>query len=146
MWFQGGADRGDFAPVTDPAKFVEDARPNQSNPVAVHRRATNMLYEGLNEKGSIVVVPSSGVEWMNLGALGGLANLNGGRAASRHVGDNETSPAEALKAKGRCSNQLVIQTSRRASGVGWGKSPRLRQAATSILRSINSESPNSCVR
>jgi regulator of protease activity HflC (stomatin/prohibitin superfamily) len=59
------------------AKFVEAARPYQSNPVAVHLRAMNMLYEGLKEKGSIVVVPSSAVESMNLGAIGGLANLDG---------------------------------------------------------------------
>jgi regulator of protease activity HflC (stomatin/prohibitin superfamily) len=59
------------------AKFVEAARPYQSNPVAVHLRAMNMLYEGLKEKGSIVVVPSSAVESMNLGAIGGLAGLDG---------------------------------------------------------------------
>jgi regulator of protease activity HflC (stomatin/prohibitin superfamily) len=59
------------------AKFVEAARPYQSNPVAVHLRAMNMLYEGLKEKGSIIVVPSSAVDSMNLGALGGLAHLNG---------------------------------------------------------------------
>jgi regulator of protease activity HflC (stomatin/prohibitin superfamily) len=67
------------------AKFVEAARPYQSNPVAVHLRAMNMLYEGLKEKGSIVVVPSSAVESMNLGAIGGLANLDGNGAAPRHV-------------------------------------------------------------
>ena len=57
------------------AKFVEAARPYQNNPVAVHLRAMNMLYEGLREKGSIIVVPSSAVESMNLGAIGGLAGL-----------------------------------------------------------------------
>jgi hypothetical protein len=57
------------------AKFVEAARPYQSNPVAVHLRAMNMLYEGLREKGSIIVVPSSAVESMNLGAIGGLSGL-----------------------------------------------------------------------
>ncbi|HVA48655.1 MAG TPA: slipin family protein [Pirellulales bacterium] len=62
------------------ANFVEAARPYQNNPVAVHLRAMNMLYEGLKEKGSIVVVPSSGVESMNLGALGGLASINVKRA------------------------------------------------------------------
>ena len=67
------------------AKFVEAARPYQNNPVAVHLRAMNMLYEGLKEKGSIVVVPSSGVESMNLGALGGLASINAERALPGHV-------------------------------------------------------------
>jgi hypothetical protein len=45
----------------------------------------NMLYEGLKEKGSIVVVPSSAVESMNLGALGGLASLGSNSAPPRHV-------------------------------------------------------------
>jgi regulator of protease activity HflC (stomatin/prohibitin superfamily) len=75
------------------AKFVEAARPYQNNPVAVHLRAMNMLYEGLKEKGSIVVVPSSGVESMNLGALGGLASINGDRGPSRHESHAESSEA-----------------------------------------------------
>jgi SPFH domain / Band 7 family len=57
------------------AKFVEAAIPYQNNPVAVHLRAMNMLYEGLREKGSIIVVPSSAVESMNLGAIGGLTGM-----------------------------------------------------------------------
>jgi regulator of protease activity HflC (stomatin/prohibitin superfamily) len=56
-------------------KFVEAALPYQGNPVAVHLRAMNMLYEGLKEKGSMIIVPSTAVESMNLGALGGLAAL-----------------------------------------------------------------------
>jgi hypothetical protein len=57
------------------AKFVEAAKPYQNNPVAVHLRAMNMLYEGLKEKGSMIIVPSTAVESMNLGAMGGLAAL-----------------------------------------------------------------------
>jgi regulator of protease activity HflC (stomatin/prohibitin superfamily) len=57
------------------AKFVEAARPYQNNPVAVHLRAMNMLYEGLREKGSMIIVPSTAVESMNLGAIGGLSAL-----------------------------------------------------------------------
>jgi regulator of protease activity HflC (stomatin/prohibitin superfamily) len=68
------------------AKFVEAALPYQNNPVAVHLRAMNMLYEGLREKGSIVVVPSSAVESMNLGAIGGLTNI---------AANGKTPPAEA---------------------------------------------------
>jgi regulator of protease activity HflC (stomatin/prohibitin superfamily) len=76
------------------AKFVEAARPYQCNPVAVHLRAMNMLYEGLKEKGSIVVVPSSAVESMNLGAIGGLASLNGnGAPSSPSIEQPETSAA-----------------------------------------------------
>jgi regulator of protease activity HflC (stomatin/prohibitin superfamily) len=80
------------------AKFVEAARPYQNNPVAVHLRAMNMLYEGLKEKGSIVVVPSSGVESMNLGALGGLASINTERAFSSHVAAAENSAMPVHKA------------------------------------------------
>jgi hypothetical protein len=54
------------------SKFVEAAKPYQNNPVAVHLRAMNMLYEGLKEKGSMIIVPSTAVESMNLGAMGGL--------------------------------------------------------------------------
>jgi len=61
-------------------KFVEAALPYQNNPVAVHLRAMNMLYEGLKEKGSIVVVPSTAVDSMNLGALGGLASVTTAKA------------------------------------------------------------------
>jgi uncharacterized membrane protein YqiK len=57
------------------AKFVEAAKPYQNNPVAVHLRAMNMLYEGLKDKGSMIIVPSTAVETMNLGAIGGLAGL-----------------------------------------------------------------------
>jgi regulator of protease activity HflC (stomatin/prohibitin superfamily) len=56
------------------AKFVEAAKPYENNPVAVHLRAMNMLYEGLKSRGSLIVVPSTAVDSMNLGALGGLAN------------------------------------------------------------------------
>jgi len=40
--------------------------------VALHLRAMNMVYEGLRQKGSMIIVPSTAVETMGLGALGGL--------------------------------------------------------------------------
>lgn len=58
------------------SKFVEAAKPYQNNPVAIHLRAMNMLYEGLKEKGSMVIVPSSAVESMNLGVMGGLSAMS----------------------------------------------------------------------
>jgi regulator of protease activity HflC (stomatin/prohibitin superfamily) len=64
------------------SKFVEAAGPYQNNPVAVHLRAMNMLYEGLKEKGSMIIVPSTAVESMNLGAMGGLASLANGSDSS----------------------------------------------------------------
>ncbi|MCI0343778.1 MAG: slipin family protein [Planctomycetales bacterium] len=68
------------------AKFVEAAEPYKDNPVAVHLRAMNMLYEGLKEKGSIIIVPSTAVETMNLGAVGGLVGLGQADAEGRGRG------------------------------------------------------------
>lgn len=45
------------------------------NPTALHLRAMNMLFEGLKEKGALVIVPSSAVDTMNLGGLAGLTSL-----------------------------------------------------------------------
>jgi regulator of protease activity HflC (stomatin/prohibitin superfamily) len=57
------------------SKFNEAAEIYGKNPSAMHLRGMNMLYEGLREKGSIVIVPSSALDSMNLGAIGGLAAL-----------------------------------------------------------------------
>jgi uncharacterized membrane protein YqiK len=67
------------------SKFVEAAQPYQNNPVAIHLRAMNMLYEGLKEKGSMIIVPSTAVESMNLGTLGGLSALGQSNAGPRNV-------------------------------------------------------------
>jgi regulator of protease activity HflC (stomatin/prohibitin superfamily) len=48
-------------------KFAEAAKAYQDNPIALHLRAMNMLYEAIKEKGSMVIVPSSAVETMGLG-------------------------------------------------------------------------------
>lgn len=56
--------------------FAEAAESYKDNPTALHLRAMNMLYEGLKEKGSMVIVPSSAVETMGLGALMGVTALN----------------------------------------------------------------------
>jgi regulator of protease activity HflC (stomatin/prohibitin superfamily) len=47
------------------------------NPVALHLRAMNMLFEGLQERGALVIVPSSAVDTMNLGGLAGVTSLAG---------------------------------------------------------------------
>src|SRR5216684_8744188 len=57
------------------AKFEQAATVYQQNPVALHLRAMNMLYEAIKEKGSMVIVPSSAVETMGLGGLLGTASL-----------------------------------------------------------------------
>lgn len=56
-------------------KFSQASKEYTNNPVALHLRGMNMLFEGLKEKGSMVIVPSSALETMNLGAIGGLASL-----------------------------------------------------------------------
>ncbi len=57
-------------------KFAEASKQYQDNPVALQLRGMNMLFEGLKEKGSLIIVPSSALESMNLGAIGGLAALS----------------------------------------------------------------------
>ena len=56
-------------------KFAEASKLYENNPVALHLRAMNMLYEAIKEKGSMVIVPSSAVETMNLGSYMGTAAL-----------------------------------------------------------------------
>lgn len=56
-------------------KFAEAATIYQNNPVALHLRAMNMLYEAIKERGSMVIVPSSAVETMGLGGHLATASL-----------------------------------------------------------------------
>ena len=56
-------------------KFEEAAKSYINNPTALHLRAMNMLFEGLKEKGALVIVPSSAVDTMNLGGLSGMVSL-----------------------------------------------------------------------
>ena len=56
-------------------KFEKASQKYTDNPVALHLRGMNMLFEGLKEKGSMVIVPSSALDTMNLGAMGGLVSL-----------------------------------------------------------------------
>jgi regulator of protease activity HflC (stomatin/prohibitin superfamily) len=55
--------------------FSEASRAYIDNPTALHLRAMNMLFEGLKEKGAMVIVPSSAVDTMNLGGLSGMISL-----------------------------------------------------------------------
>lgn len=56
--------------------FAEAAVAYTNNPTALHLRAMNMLFEGLKDRGALVIVPSSAVETMNLGAISGLTALS----------------------------------------------------------------------
>ena len=56
-------------------KFGDAAKTYVNDPIALHLRAMNMLYEGLKQNSTIVIVPSSAVETMQLGGLAGLTAL-----------------------------------------------------------------------
>jgi regulator of protease activity HflC (stomatin/prohibitin superfamily) len=71
-------------------KFVYAAKQYESNPGAMHLRGMNMLFEGLKEKGSMIIVPSSALETMNLGAIGGLTALSQVKSEkNRHESDGD---------------------------------------------------------
>ena len=71
------------------SSFQEAAKAYQENPTALHLRAMNMLYEGLKEKGALMLVPSSAVESMGMGGLMGAAALR----QSGLVGGSDTQGA-----------------------------------------------------
>ncbi|MBN1370330.1 MAG: slipin family protein [Anaerolineaceae bacterium] len=57
------------------ASFADASQAYLNNPTALHLRAMNMLFEGLKEKGALVIVPSSAVDTMNLGGVSGMVSL-----------------------------------------------------------------------
>ena len=75
-------------------KFAQAAEMYRDNPVALHLRAMNMLYEAIKEKGSMVIVPSSAVETMGFGGMMGTASLMG-----MHPGKAAANPAPAPPAE-----------------------------------------------
>jgi regulator of protease activity HflC (stomatin/prohibitin superfamily) len=80
-------------------KFARASDHYQQNPVALHLRAMNMVYEGLRQKGSMIIVPSSAVETMGLGALGGLTAFGRGDGGA-DVGDLPKPPSAAAESGG----------------------------------------------
>jgi regulator of protease activity HflC (stomatin/prohibitin superfamily) len=67
-------------------KFAEAGKSYEGNPIAFHLRAMNMLYEGLKENSTIVIVPSTAVESMQLGGLAGMTALTMGLGQERAKG------------------------------------------------------------
>src|SRR5512138_869109 len=57
------------------SSFAAASQSYVNNPTALHLRAMNMLFEGLKEKGALVIVPSSAVDTMNLGAMSGIVSI-----------------------------------------------------------------------
>jgi hypothetical protein len=74
-------------------KFARASEHYRDNPVALHLRAMNMVFEGLRQKGSMIIVPSTAVETMGLGALGGLTAF--GQAGAAQKGSEPESDEEA---------------------------------------------------
>jgi regulator of protease activity HflC (stomatin/prohibitin superfamily) len=73
--------------------FGEAAKTYLNNPVALHLRAMNMLYEGLKANSTIVIVPSSAVETMQLGGLAGLTALTMGLGQEKTIKEASSDPA-----------------------------------------------------
>jgi regulator of protease activity HflC (stomatin/prohibitin superfamily) len=73
-------------------KFGEAARTYANDPIALHLRAMNMLYEGLKQNATIVIVPSTAVETMQLGGLAGMTALTMGIGQERANNEKESEP------------------------------------------------------
>jgi len=69
-------------------KFNEAGKSYEHNPIAFHLRAMNMLYEGLKENSTIVIVPSTAVESMQLGGIAGMTALTMGIGQEAAKGQN----------------------------------------------------------
>ena len=70
-------------------KFMVASKSYHDNPTALHLRAMNMLYEGLKEKGAMMIVPSTAVESMGMGGLIGMAAVRQQQLAQ---GEGEENP------------------------------------------------------
>jgi regulator of protease activity HflC (stomatin/prohibitin superfamily) len=70
-------------------KFAQAAEQYRDNPEALHLRAMNMVYEGIRQKGTMIIVPSSAVETMGLGAISGVAALAKGEQPSADPPEGE---------------------------------------------------------
>jgi regulator of protease activity HflC (stomatin/prohibitin superfamily) len=75
--------------------FSEASKAYITNPTALHLRAMNMLFEGLKEKGALVIVPSSAVDTMNLGGLSGVVSLGQQASLIRPVQQAPGNPPES---------------------------------------------------
>ena len=88
-------------------KFAEAGKTYEHNPVAFHLRAMNMLYEGLKENSTIVIVPSTAVESMQLGGLAGMTALTMGIGQDQANGNKNGKPDGARPAPDGTNGSLV---------------------------------------
>jgi regulator of protease activity HflC (stomatin/prohibitin superfamily) len=86
------------------AKFAQASEHYKRNPAALHLRAMNMVFEGLKKKGSMIIVPSTAVETMGLGAMGGLTAFD--RILGQSARDEEEEASDGVDGReGRSSNE-----------------------------------------
>jgi regulator of protease activity HflC (stomatin/prohibitin superfamily) len=78
-------------------KFGEAAKTYANDPTALHLRAMNMLYEGLKTNSTIVIVPSTALETMQLGGLAGMTALTMGLNKEREKKENDNGKIEKKK-------------------------------------------------
>ncbi len=81
-------------------KFAEASKSYTNNPVAFHLRAMNMLYEGLKANSTIVIVPSTAVESMQLGGLAGMTALTMGLGQENGNGHKKGDPNDLRAPQG----------------------------------------------
>ncbi len=75
-------------------KFGEAAKTYADDPVALHLRAMNMLYEGLKQNSTIVIVPSSALETMQLGGAAGITAMAMELGRDARSAQKDASPSE----------------------------------------------------
>lgn len=88
-------------------KFVEAARTYANDPIAFHLRGMNMLYEGLKQNSTIVIVPSSAIETMQLGGLAGLTALTMGIGQGKTIQQPDSLPASSNGSRRVEEDELV---------------------------------------
>jgi regulator of protease activity HflC (stomatin/prohibitin superfamily) len=87
--------------------FGEAAKTYANNPVALHLRAMNMLYEGLKTNSTIVIVPSSAIDTMQLGGLAGLTALTMGIGQDKALAASNNQPQMNLPPEAPASNGVA---------------------------------------
>jgi regulator of protease activity HflC (stomatin/prohibitin superfamily) len=88
-------------------KFGEAAKTYANDPIALHLRAMNMLYEGLKENSTIVIVPSTAVETMQLGGYAAMTALTMGIGQDNAARANAANPAKAPAAVEAAVREIV---------------------------------------
>ena len=93
--------------------FGEAAKTYASDPVALHLRAMNMLYEGLKQNSTIVLAPSSAIDTMQLGDLAGITALTM-KLSQEHANSATPTPASSgaplMPKPRRCATPSTTRT------------------------------------